>query len=74
MTMTWDPRVEWRQDDREAGCAFVMGDTVRIVPGSYHGATRPETATVIGEGAHPDTFKVVHGGWHMTFHAGELSR
>lgn len=74
MTIPYSPHADWRRDDREAGRKFVMGDTVHIAPGTYHGATRPDTATVIGEGAQSDTFKVVRGGWHMTFHASELTR
>lgn len=73
MTAAYSPQADWRRDDREAGREFVMGDTVHIEPGTYHGAARPATATIIGEGAQPGTFKVIRNGWHMTFHASELT-
>ena len=52
---------------------FRMGQTVRIAPGTYHGRTRPRYATVTGESAQPNTYKVIYCGWHMTYHADELT-
>lgn len=74
MTAAYRPHTDWAREDLEAGHkSFAMGDTVQIDPGFYHGALRPTFATIRGEGAQPDTFKVIHGGWHMTFHASELT-
>jgi hypothetical protein len=52
--------------------SFALGQTVRIAAGTYHGAVRPDFATVIGEGANSNTYKLLYAGWHMTFHADEL--
>jgi hypothetical protein len=53
---------------------YGLGETVTITPGTYHGAKRPAHATVTGEGSKSDTYKVISGGWHMTYHTSELSR
>jgi hypothetical protein len=55
------------------GAEFGLGRTVRIAPGLYHGAVRPEFGTVTGEGARPGTVRVIYGGWHMTYGADELT-
>lgn len=74
MTTAFDPHADWAREDNEADHkSFALGDTAQIDPGFYHGRLRPTYATVRGVGAQPDTFKVISGGWHMTFHASELT-
>lgn len=51
---------------------FALGQTVRIAPGVYHGAQRPAFATITGEGPREDTYRVIRGEWHMTYHGSEL--
>jgi hypothetical protein len=52
---------------------FRLGQTVRIAPGTYHGKPCPNHGTITGEGARESTWRVISGGWHMTYSDSELT-